>query len=61
MKIDTSDLVAGVTLIATAVGFYFVGRYHDDYLKEKAATAEATPAEEPAVEVPTADEPREQL
>lgn len=37
MKLDTSDIVAVASVVAAAVGFYFVGRYHEDYLKEKAA------------------------
>lgn len=54
MKIDTSDFVAGAAVVVAAIGFYFVGRYHEDYLKEKEANQEnqvnpEAPVEEPEV------------
>lgn len=35
MKVELSDVLAVGAVVASAVGFYFVGRYHEDYLNEK--------------------------
>lgn len=49
MKIDYTDVLAGAAVVAAMVGFYFVGRYHEDYLNEKQAkSADEQPATEPA-------------
>lgn len=51
MKLDMSDAAAVAVVVASAVGFYFLGRFHEDYLNEK---RENTTQAEPPVE-PVAD------
>lgn len=56
MKFDLGDLIAAGAVVASAVGFYFVGRYHEDYLNEKrTAQPEAEPTPEAASEEPKAE------
>lgn len=52
MKLDMSDAAAVVVVVASAVGFYFVGRYHEDYLKTKAANVVDDIVEPPVVDEP---------
>lgn len=52
MKLDMSDAAAVVVVVAAAVGFYFVGRYHEDYLKEKAEKVVDDIVEPPVVDEP---------
>ena len=35
MKFDFSDLIAVGVIVASAIGFYGVGRYHENYMNEK--------------------------
>lgn len=44
MKFDIRDAIAAAAVAASAIGFYVVGRYHEDYLNEKRNAPEEQPA-----------------
>lgn len=48
MKIELSDVLAVGGIIASAVGFYAVGRWHEDYLNEKREKMAGEQPAEPA-------------
>ncbi len=60
MKIDVETAICTTALILTALGFYCIGRYHEEYLKEKHGHTCNTPEEEAKPETPAATEEQAQ-
>jgi hypothetical protein len=50
MKFELKDVLAVAGIAVAAVGFYAVGRYHEEYLNEKRQANAEVPTEEPVSE-----------